>query len=323
MNDKLISVIVPVYNVEKYLEKSINSLLEQTYKNLEIIIVDDGSTDNSSKICDDFLKKDSRIKVFHKINGGQGSARNLALDNMNGEFVCFLDSDDSVYNDYIEFLYKQLIEKKLDVACANFEIYNEKDEFLKKHSEGNGFEIFTGKDAIKNMWYSKKINIGPWGKLYKAELWRNVRFKECYSEDFAIMHYIYIQCEKVGYFEKCLLKYLARNNSSIRSEFNKNKLVMLDIVDDNFEFCLKHLEIQNAARAKAVSVYFHLLFQIPNSLEYKKDIKKIEFLIKKQRKKVLKDKEINKKVKCALILSYLSFFITRKIFKIWKKNNIA
>lgn len=106
MLQPLISVIVPCYNVMEYLPKCVESILSQTYKNLEIILVDDGSTDSSGKICDGYAAKDNRIKVIHKKNGGLSDARNVALDVMKGEYVTFIDSDDYVANDYVEFLYK-------------------------------------------------------------------------------------------------------------------------------------------------------------------------------------------------------------------------
>lgn len=111
MNNLLVSIIVPVYNVEKYLKKCVQSIINQTYKNLEIILVDDGSSDNSGKICDEFAQKDNRIKVIHKINGGQADARNKALDIMNGEWVSFVDSDDFIDKFHIENLYLQAIKK--------------------------------------------------------------------------------------------------------------------------------------------------------------------------------------------------------------------
>ena len=114
--EKKVSVIIPVYNVEKYLEECIQSVLKQTYKNLEIILVDDGSPDNCPKMCDEWAKKDSRIKVIHKQNGGASSSRNTGLDVMTGDFMCFIDSDDFIAKNYIEVLYNNLIETNSDVS---------------------------------------------------------------------------------------------------------------------------------------------------------------------------------------------------------------
>ena len=132
IEEKKISVIVPIYNVEKYLEKCINSIVFQTYKNIEILLIDDGSTDKSSYICEEWKKRDSRINVVHKANGGLSDARNCGLNIASGEYVCFIDSDDYIENDYIEKLYKILIENKLRVSQCGINYINENDKKLKQ-----------------------------------------------------------------------------------------------------------------------------------------------------------------------------------------------
>ena len=114
----LISIVVPIYNVEKYLEKCINSIIIQTYKNIEIILVNDGSTDSSGKICDIYLKIDKRIKVVHKKNGGLSDARNVGIENAKGKYIAFIDSDDFLDSDFIEILYNLIIEYNADVSCC-------------------------------------------------------------------------------------------------------------------------------------------------------------------------------------------------------------
>ena len=116
MLQPLISVIVPCYNVEEYLPKCIESILNQTYRNLEILLVDDGSPDNCGRICDEYAAKDSRIRIIHKKNGGLSDARNAALDVMTGEYVTFIDSDDYVSDDYVEYLYKIIKESGVKIV---------------------------------------------------------------------------------------------------------------------------------------------------------------------------------------------------------------
>ena len=120
MRNDLISVIVPVYNVELYLQQCIDSILNQTYSNLEIILIDDGSTDNSSIICDINLEKDHRIKVIHKQNGGLSNARNVGVKNAQGKFVAFIDSDDYISEDYIEVLYRLICKYNADISVCRF-----------------------------------------------------------------------------------------------------------------------------------------------------------------------------------------------------------
>ncbi len=169
--EPLISVIVPVYNVEKYLDRCITSIVEQTYKNLEIILVDDGSPDNSGAICDQWAKKDLRIKVIHKENGGPSETRNLGVSISNGEYISFIDSDDFVSKDYILILYKILLESGADISCCDYKITtNSAQEFFDKQS--SSISTITGKQACLDMFELDKevFYCVLWGKLYKTEI---------------------------------------------------------------------------------------------------------------------------------------------------------
>ena len=314
----LITVIIPVYNTELYIKKCLDSLTKQTYSNIEIIVVDDGSTDESSNICDQYEQIDSRVIVLHKNNGGQGAARNVALNLAKGELICFVDSDDSVKNDYIEFLYKLLIDHDLDIAVCNYELYDEYGNFIRKRIDGSGYRELNGIESIYSMWTQGVINIGPWGKLYKRELWSTIRFNESFSEDWSTMHLIYEKAKKVGYSYECKLNYLVRKNSSIRG-FQEKKLVMLKIAEENLKFAEKYPELLPAAKQKAASVYFHLLFQLPSEKKYNSQRKEIERRIKRIRKEILGDPKCIRKTKIALLLSYFGFDFTKIIFELLKK----
>ena len=126
MNEDLISIIVPVYNVEKYLHRCVSSILQQTYSKFEVILVDDGSKDASGRICDVFASKDERVRVIHKENGGLSSARNAGLDIANGKYIGFVDSDDYIENDMYEIMYNALIKNNVDIACVG--IYRDDEE---------------------------------------------------------------------------------------------------------------------------------------------------------------------------------------------------
>lgn len=317
-----ISVIVPVYNVEKYLEKCLESIRKQTYTNLEIILVDDGSSDNSYEICKKYVQMDTRFKVFHKKNGGQGSARNLALNYCTGEYICFIDSDDYVKNDYVEYLYVLLKERELDIAACNSENIDENEKSLGVRVSGSGYIEMSGIDAINSMWYRGPINIGPWGKLYKKYLWNNIRFQECYAEDYATMHLIYIQAKRIGFSHESKLVYLVRKNSSIRN-FNSSKLYMLEIARNNMRFAEKYPEIKQSSVHKAVSVNFHILYQLPKDATYEKIKQEIIEFIKQNRKIVLRDSRCTKKTAIALILSYLNFDIVGMLLRIVHKKNAS
>ena len=130
--DSLISVIVPIYNVEKYLQKCVDSIINQTYKNLEIILVDDGSPDNCPKMCDDYAEKDSRIKVVHKENGGLSDARNVGMEVATGEYVSFIDSDDYISLDFYETLLETIVDNDSDVVECGVVKFYENEKFIKK-----------------------------------------------------------------------------------------------------------------------------------------------------------------------------------------------
>ena len=165
--EELISVIVPVYNVEKYLEKCIDSIINQTYQNLEIILVDDGSTDGSGKICDEYSRKDNRIKVIHKENGGLSDARNIGIKNANGGLIGFIDSDDYITENMFEVLQKDLRKYNADISSCDIQNVNEAGECLKiirVSTEGQTSKVFEREEALKLL-LEDTIKSYAWNKL--------------------------------------------------------------------------------------------------------------------------------------------------------------
>lgn len=320
----LISIIVPIYNVERYVKKSIESIQNQTYKNLEIILIDDGSTDSSGKICDYFSGRDKRIVVRHKENGGQGTARNMGLDICKGEYIAFLDSDDSMEATCIESLYSFMMDENLDISACNCGRYDEEGNLISLFEECYKDFIVDGMEAQRRIWYAECINLAPWGKLYRRELWENIRFAECrYCEDYATMHKIYLYVKRFGYKHEPQVRYLVRKNSSVRS-FNELKLLTLDIADETIEYCKKNApEALDAAIKKAVNMYFHNYLNMPvNKPEYENYYQRIRLFIKKYRWHILMDNRADKKVKVALIISLFGHNITKSVFSWKKRKNI-
>ncbi len=175
----LISVIVPVYNVEKYLDKCIKSIVNQTYQNLEIILIDDGSTDESAKICDLWAEKDERITVIHKANGGVSSARNMGLEHASGDYIGFIDSDDFIENDFYELLLNNMNEYNADVSRCIYR-YAYDDGHTKASDELNeDIVVFDNNiDVLNDLHNSGHKSVVLWNKLYKASILKNVRFDE-------------------------------------------------------------------------------------------------------------------------------------------------
>lgn len=225
MNEPLISVIVPVYKVEQYLDKCINSIVNQTYKNLEIILVDDGSPDKCPQICDEWSKKDSRIVVIHKENGGLSYARNVGLDIATGEFISFVDSDDWIDLELYDTLLVAINNTKSDIACCKFlKVFsNEKDKRFKIKS--SQYQVFATKDALLELIIDKNINQVVWNKLYRRDCISNIKFDVGkFNEDEYWSYKVIGNSNKtvvvdfVGYY------YLQRNNSIMSNRYSLKRL---------------------------------------------------------------------------------------------------
>ncbi len=216
----LISVIVPVYNTSEHLPKCIDSIIAQTYENLEIFLVNDGSSDNSGDICDAYAAKDPRIKVIHKKNSGVSAARNDALKIMTGEYVGFVDSDDTVSPNMYEELYCDLTNNGADVAVCRF---NRIEIGEKQIEEPVKYYFFTPEEAIKNMLIGKYFAGQLCNKLFKSSLLDGLFLDEsiCFYEDLLITVEAFLRCKKICYSTKKLYNYFIRETSAVRSSFSE------------------------------------------------------------------------------------------------------
>lgn len=235
--NELISVIVPVYNMEKYLEKCVDSIINQTYKNIEIILIDDGSKDNSGTMCDELAKKDNRIKVIHKKNAGLSAARNDGIKIANGEYVCFVDSDDYVTEDYCEVLYNTLIDTNADIsAIAYREIRDDGIPILdadekNKTKFNNQRIIYDGDDIIIQMLKWETFRNMAWNKLYKTDMVRKHLFLEGYAfEDIYFSYEILSDINRITYINTPCYYYVRRTNSISLTCSEKNLNDFLDVV---------------------------------------------------------------------------------------------
>lgn len=202
MSQPLISIIVPVYNVEKYLDECVNSIVNQTYHNLEIILVDDGSPDSSPRMCDEWAARDSRVKVIHKPNGGLSDARNVGIDASTGELLMFVDSDDFVKTDMVESLHTLMAKTRADVACGGvYKFINGKSTPV--YNDCIVAETsFSGLEQLKNL-LNSKTDVAAWGKLYKkASIGAHRFIKGRYNEDVIFLFGLYQKCECVAYTDK-------------------------------------------------------------------------------------------------------------------------
>lgn len=240
MND-LISIIVPVYNVKNYLKTCLNSLIKQTYDNIEIIIVDDGSTDESGLICDQYAADKKNIRVIHKSNGGLSDARNEGLRNANGDYVVFVDSDDYVDNTFIEILKKGFIDNTIDISCCAYLRFNDGTTPIKKEKNNKNF-ILSNTECIKYC-YTKEgrnIDIVAWNKMYKKSLFfkNEITYpKGKYFEDLYTTYKLFFYSNNININTSQLYFYRQRTGSIMSTAMTKiNYDNMLEGLKDSLYF---------------------------------------------------------------------------------------
>lgn len=239
----MISVIVPVYKVESYLDSCVTSILNQTYTDIEVILVDDGSPDNSGIICDKYAIKDKRVKVIHKKNGGLSSARNAGLDIAKGDFVAFVDSDDQIHRDMLFLLFSMIQEYNADIAICGYQIVK----------EGlTPYESFSIKDSVlldKNeLWQEVfgKLNNASWNKLYRRDLLHNVRFEVglIHGEDLLFNLSYLLHCQFGVLNSSPMYYYLKREGSITKSKLDKSRILEITIKDKAYTFIKQHVPAQ-------------------------------------------------------------------------------
>lgn len=215
-----VSVIVPVYNVEMYIDRCILSIINQTYKNLEIILVDDGATDNSGKICDGYALKDERIKVIHSENRGVSTARNIGLDYATGEYLVFVDSDDYIEMTLVEDCVQESKDKDADIVLFDWFVERLGNKSIRKNDTNY---VTDRKTMILGILWDKILNY-VWNKFYRKELWEEIRFPEGITiEDMYVLPDIFVKAHEIVYLEKCLYNYNRSNTNSITFEISDSR----------------------------------------------------------------------------------------------------
>ena len=223
--DGLISVIVPIYNVENYLVRCIDSIINQTYSNLEIILVDDGSPDNCHIICDEYAKKDSRIKVIHKKNGGLSDARNAGLEIATGKYISFIDSDDYIYKDMYTDLIGLIKAHDADISnCSVYKFY-ENDKFNLDYDKEFNIKIYSNEDALRSLIMEEEIKQTVWNKIYKRKIIDDIKFEVGKIQEDEYWTYKVIgNAKKVVHIDKPMYYYLQRENSIMGERYSEKRL---------------------------------------------------------------------------------------------------
>lgn len=328
--NETISVIIPVYNVEKYIKKCIDSVINQTYKNLEIILIDDGSKDNSPQICDEYAKKDNRIKVIHKENEGQSVARNLGLDIATGRYIGFVDSDDYIKENMFETLYKNMIKYDADISICNIIKLNETlNENVEKYNE---IEIYNKNDLMKQL-LKQHITNYLYNKLYKREVWEDIRLpKGKILEDMAVMYKLIEKANKIVATNKTEYYYFIRNDSSISQVNIKVTKDLKDAVNNRYIYLSNRmpevLDLLNMTRLENIIQYHYNLSYCNEKEIYKSEEFTIEYKFYKEnfnkyKKELFEKYSIRRKTEMCILyfnrtLYYLYVRLKAKIKQIIK-----
>ncbi|HEM2541092.1 TPA: glycosyltransferase [Streptococcus suis] len=234
-----ISIIVPIYNVEQYLSKCIDSIVNQTYKHIEILLVNDGSTDNSEEICLAYAKKDSRIRYYKKENGGLSDARNYGIERAKGEFLAFIDSDDFIDQEFIQRLYEAIVSENALVAVSGYDRVDASGHFLKAETLPTNQAVLSGREVCKKLLEEDGHRfVVAWNKLYKKELLEGLRFeKGKIHEDEYFTYRLLYALEKVAVVQECLYHYVDREDSITTSDMTDHRFqCLLEFQNERMDF---------------------------------------------------------------------------------------
>lgn len=308
----LISVIVPVYNVEVYLSRCIESIINQTYQKLEIILVNDGSKDRSGIICDDYKTIDSRIKVIHKKNGGLSDARNAGLEIAKGAYISFIDSDDWIELNMIEKLLNEAINNCAEIAIGRrYRVYQNESKKIESFQKYPGAKIMTTEKALECLMSFCGFDMSVCDKLFKRELFTNIVFpygKTC--EDSFIIYKVFSRANRLVYVNIALYNYFFRENSITRN--NKVNETVIEATFEQMQFINRYYP---KLKSSAASSYVIAILSVFN--EYIKRHQKWNNILfyKKEARKYLKMTYKNKYISYLKKLQILLFAISITAYK--------
>ena len=306
MSDPKISVIVPVYKVEQYIHRCVNSILKQSYTNLEVILVDDGSPDNCGEICEKYANEDGRVKVIHKENGGLSDARNTGTRRSNGKYIMYVDSDDWISQDCVELLYKSLIKTGADISAGLIiDAYNTSSGKSRKRSimETNT-DLYDVELALEELMYMHGFSNCAFAKLYKRELFNDLEYPiGKYYEDLATTYKLFSKSKKVVLIKEVVYYYFQNENSIMHEKYSNKRLEGIDFALEELKFIsVHHPSIVNAAIYR---LFFECLSCVSIMPSDKKERTTVWRYIKRYRAMVLNDKKLYRRQR---MLCYASFF---------------
>ena len=321
MSNDLISVVVPIYKVEKYLNNCIKSILIQTYENLEIILVDDGSPDSCPQICDALAKQDNRIKVIHKKNGGLSDARNAGLEISKGKYITFVDSDDFISNDMIETLYNMCIKFQADFAMCQKADCDDDDtiDSVELDVSEIKYKTFENVEKMKAYLITNEIETTAWKKLYKSNLIKQFRFpKGKIHEDVFTTYQIIDKAEKIVVTNR--IGYYYRNNpqSIMNSGFSLNRLHAIEAKLEQLRFIeIKYPSLYKFAAAEVIYACNYCLKEMALKNYYDQSIeKKIQSLYRKYVRYYVRKNNVSISGKMMSIVAFVYTKFARTLIRV-------
>lgn len=280
-----ISIIVPIYNVEKYIEKTIKTILQQSYENIEVLLINDGSTDNSKLICEKFCSLDKRVKLINKKNGGLSSARNVGIKYAKGELIVFIDGDDYIENDMMEKLYNAIKVSNADIAICNFDFVDDHEAVIKNEYVVRN-QILSPEECLHKLIGDKYFYyVTAWNKMYKKDIFKKYQFPlgKIHEDEF-IIHHIFKDCKRITTIADTLYHYVQRNNSIMNTLINIKKLDAVYAFMDRYEFAIEndYSELASYSLRQAYGAMLLCLNNLPiskNMTLIKKSLKKVLFAL--------------------------------------------
>ncbi len=309
-----------MYNVKDYLMVCMKSILNQTYRNIEILMIDDGSTDGTDMLSDEYEKLDNRVKVYHKSNGGLSDARNFGIKRANGTYITCIDSDDSVDLDYIEYLFMLLKKYNTRMSICQHRVVFGNGKI--KDYGNHGDEKLSPELCIERMLYHDIIDTSAWAKLYHKDLFQNVEYpKGKLFEDIGTTYALFLQCDQIAIGYESKYNYMVRGNSIVTGAFSERKFDLLEMTDKmGREVVEQFPSFGNAVMRRRVYARISTLNQMLDVHTHKKERNEIITFIKNNKKCVLHNKKTPKRDKLAILVLCISCRFYRFVWKKYQKR---
>lgn len=298
----MISVIIPVYNSERFLRECIDSVLGQSFVDWELIIVDDGSTDGSARIADEYGRSSDKIRVFHNENRGPGLARNFAIDLAQGEYITFVDADDCLMPDSLKILHDAMVATEADVAIGN---HTSGKSFKMPKRYSSRMEIHTNIEALQTLLYQTGFSSAPWGKLYRRDSFDKVRFSHyhCY-EDLHFLALLFLECRTVVYVDATVYFY-RENPASLINTWSAHQLEALEVTESIERMVAREApDVLDAAADRSLSANFNI-FRLAEANGRNEVSRECWEKIKRNRTRSLFNRRVRLKNRVGVLLSYL------------------